>query len=313
MVTQIQIFDEITNETVKAIYDKTKDLAKGSEVELIIASYGGSLLDTVAIIEHLRQFKTHAIIMGFACSAAAILAISCNKVSMGPDASLMIHSAWSEVADDDDPGIKRCNEVQLNIIRRRVHNINNNILKTDTWLSAQQCLALGLIDNININEWYNALSKKYAAKIKTIAAKYNGGIPMAEDLKLQEVLEEVKEEKLEAEAETAEKADEAAAEEVVEAEAENHDLLEVVEKLTEKLNALEERICALEAPVEVVEESKEEEIAAEAENEEQERINAIYKNLARPQARISVGAPKASTNKVVHKVDYKAFASFLND
>lgn len=310
MVTQIQIFDEITNETVKAIYDKTKDLAKGSEVELIIASYGGSLLDTVAIIEHLRQFKTHAIIMGFACSAAAILAISCNKVSMGSEASLMIHSAWSEVADDDDPGIKRCNEVQLNIIRRRVHNINNNILKSDTWLSAQQCLALGLIDNINNNEWYNALSKKYAAKIQTIAAKFKGGNPMAEELKVQEVLEEIMEEKMEAEAEAAE---EAKVEEVVEAEAENHDLLEVVEKLTEKLNALEERICALEAPVEVVEESKEEEIAAEAENEEQERINAIYKNLARPQARISVGAPKASTNKVVHKVDYKAFASFLND
>lgn len=310
MVTQIQIFDEITNETVKAIYDKTKDLAKGSEVELIIASYGGSLLDTVAIIEHLRQFKTHAIIMGFACSAAAILAISCNKVSMGSEASLMIHSAWSEVADDDDPGIKRCNEVQLNIIRRRVHNINNNILKTDTWLSAQQCLALGLIDNINNNEWYNALSKKYAAKIQTIAAKFKGGIPMAENLEVKEVLEEIMEEKMEAEAEAAE---EAKVEEVVEAEAENHDLLEVVEKLTEKLNALEERICALEAPVEVVEESKEEEIAAEAENEEQERINAIYKNLARPQARISVGAPKASTNKVVHKVDYKAFASFLND
>lgn len=312
MVAQIQIFDEITNETVKAIYDKTKDLAKGSEVELIIASYGGSLLDTVAIIEHLRQFKTHAIIMGFACSAAAILAISCNKVSMGPDASLMIHSAWCEAADDDDPGIKRCNEVQLNIIRRRVHNINNNILKTDTWLSAQQCLALGLIDNININDSrYNALSKKYAAKIKIISAKIEGGYPMAENLKVEEVLEEIKEEKMEAEAEAAEVLEEK--EEVVEAEAENHDLLEVVEKLTEKLNALEERICALEAPVEVVEESKEEEIAAEAENEEQERINAIYKNLARPQARISVGAPKASTNKVVHKVDYKAFASFLND
>ena len=91
---------------------------------------------------------------------------------------------------------------------------------------------------------------------------------------------------------------------------EKHDIIEVIEKLTEEVNALKARVNALETPADDV---KEEEIQAECNDPEQERINNIYRSIVAPQARVAIGSPKASCEKVVHKVNYKAFKSFIND
>lgn len=117
-----------------------------------------------------------------------------------------------------------------------------------------------------------------------------------EEEKINEVVEEVKEEVAEPEM------------------PENHDLIEVIEKLSEELNALKARVMALEEVKE--EEVKEEKIEAACGDEDadadKERINNIYKNIVAPQARVAIGTPKAAAAKVVHKVDYKAFKSFID-
>ena len=115
------------------------------------------------------------------------------------------------------------------------------------------------------------------------------------DEKVNEVIEEVKEEVKE--------------EQPVEPE-ENHELIEVIEKLTEEVNALKARVVALE---EVKEEVKEEEVQAECGDPEQERINNIFKSIVSPQARVAIGSPKAECVKVIHKVDYNNFKSFINE
>ena len=294
----IEIFGNISGDTFSDILHATRDLPDGARVELQIASYGGELLPTISIIETLKRFRTHANIVGFACSAAAILALSCEECSMSENASMLLHSAWSNIADSDDPGIKRCNELQLQIIKNRCPEFDERLIETETWLSAEDCLKLHLADNIyvtdNIN--YKALCNKFVAKLQSVL--FNKEIKMEEE-KINEVIEEVKEDAAEASAE--------------ESTPENHDLLEVVEKLTEELNALKARVVALEEP-EVKEEVKEEEkVEAECGDPEQDRINNIYKNIVAPQARVAIGAPKAATPKVVHTVDYKAFKSFIND
>ena len=294
----IEIFGDISGDTFSDIVHATRDLPDGAHVELQIASYGGELLPTISIIETLKRFHTHANIVGFACSAAAILALSCEECSMSENASMLLHSAWSDIADSDDPGIKRCNELQLQIIKNRCPEFDERLIETDTWLSAEDCLKLHLADNIyttdNIN--YKALCNKFVAKLQSVL--FNKEMNMEEE-KINEVIEEVKEDAAEAPAE--------------ESTPENHDLLEVVEKLTEELNALKARVLALEEP-EVKEEVKEEEkVEAECGDPEQDRINNIYKNIVAPQARVAIGAPKAATPKVVHTVDYKAFKSFIND
>ena len=93
----------------------------------------------------------------------------------------------------------------------------------------------------------------------------------------------------------------------------DHDLIDVIEKLTEEVNALKARVVALE---EVKEEKVEEKVEAEAtcgDDPNKERINNIYRNIMMPQACVSIGAPKAAAQKRVNKVDYKAFKNFIND
>ena len=146
--TVIYILDEITSETLRDVICATEGLPDGADVELRIASYGGQLLDTISITEILKRFHTHATIIGFGLSAAAILAISCEECSMSENASMLLHSAWSECTDSSDPGIQRCNDLQLQIIKKRCPDFDPELLKKDTWLSAEECLKMHLINSI---------------------------------------------------------------------------------------------------------------------------------------------------------------------
>ena len=146
----IDIFDDISSETLKEVVHSTENIPDGSDVDIRIASYGGELLPAISIIETLKRFHTHANIIGFACSAAAILAISCEDVTMSENASMLLHSAWSDDADSNDPGIQRCNELQLQIIKSRCPDFDSELLKKDTWLSADQCLEMHLIKNFQL-------------------------------------------------------------------------------------------------------------------------------------------------------------------
>ena len=300
-VKTFEIFDMISAETFKDIYQKTLDLPDGTNVNLVIGSYGGELLPTISIIETLKRFHTRADIRGFACSAAAILAISCDECVMSENASMLLHSAWSELAKSNDPGIKRCNELQLSIIKNRCPEFDPKDIQKDTWLSAEECLKLNLVDNIYNTDSidYLATCKRYAAKLSNI---YNITKPTSnkennmEDIKVNEIVEDVKEEVAEQNMPV-----------------DDHDLIDVIEKLTEEVNALKARVVALE---EVKEEKVEEKVEAEAtcgDDATKERINNIYKNIMMPQACVSIGAPKAAAQKRVNKVDYKAFKNFIND
>ena len=299
----IEVFDDITGATFKNILHSTAELPDGADVELLISSYGGEILYTISIIEALKRFHTHANVIGFACSAAAILAISCDECSMSESSSMLLHSAWNDDNDPDDPGIKRCNDLQLSIISKRCPDFNPKDIQCDTWLSAEECLKMNLADNIYITDAidYAALCKSYAAKLSN---KYNTNYKEAimPEEKINEVIEEVKEEVNE---EPIEESPEMA---------EDHDLIEVIEKLSEELNALKARVMALEEikeDKEVKEEIKEE-VEASCEDPEKERINNLYRSVVAPQARIAIGTPKAAAQKVVQKVDYSTFKAFIN-
>ena len=296
-----EIFDMISAETFKDIYQKTLDLPDGANVNLVIGSYGGELLPTISIIETLKRFHTRADIRGFACSAAAILAISCDECVMSENASMLLHSAWSELAKSNDPGIKRCNEVQLSIIRNRCPDFETKNITKENWLSAEECLKLNLVDNIYITDSFDyvAVCKRYAAQLSNIYNLTTTSVldkeNNMEENKIKEIVEDVKEEVAEQNMP-----------------ADDHDLIDVIEKLTEEVNALKARVVALE---EVKEEPVEEKVEAEAtcgDDPNKERINNIYKNIMMPQACVSIGAPKAAVQKRVNKVDYKAFKDFIN-
>ena len=324
-MVSINIFEDITPYTLSKVSSILESVKDGDNLELNIASYGGELLPTISIIDLIKSknLKTTANIVGFAASAAAILALSCDVVTMSSLGSLMIHSAWSEMSDSDDPGIKRCNQVQLQIINKRCKAISDKTLKQDNWYNANECLKLGLIDNIQDN---SAIINAFYAKLKSEV------LPM--DEKVQEVVENIKElvESGDVSPETAsdvveelhedvkvgadKSAETPVAEEpVVEEPAkDDHDLLEVIEKLTEEVMNLKARVLALEdagTKETVDEEVKAESNCGESEDDKiKNRINNIYNSITMPQA-VVANAPKAKN--VVQKVDYKTYKAFINE
>ena len=321
-MVSINIFEDITPYTLSKVSNLLESVKDGDDLELNIASYGGELLPAISIIDLIqsKHLKTTANIVGFAASAAAILALSCDVVTMSSLGSLMIHSAWSEseLADSNDPGIKRCNQVQLQIINKRCKAINDKTLKQDHWYSAYDCLELGLIDKIQND---STIINAFYAKLKSEV------LPM--DEKVQEVVENIKElvESGDVSPETASDVVEELHEDVrvetpvaeepaVEEEKPNdHDLLEVIEKLTEEVMNLKARVLALE-DVGTKETVSDEEVKAESSCGESEddkiknRINNIYNSITMPQAVIA-NAPKAKN--VVQKVDYKTYKAFINE
>ena len=318
-MVSINIFEDITPYTLSKVSGILENVKDGDDLELNIASYGGQILPTISIIDLIKSkdLKTTANIVGFAASAAAILALSCDVVTMSSLGSLMIHSAWSEMSDSDDPGIKRCNQVQLQIINKRCKAISDKTLKQDNWYNANECLKLGLIDKIQDN---STIINAFYAKLKSEV------LPM--DEKVQEVVENIKElvESGNVSPETASDvveelhedvrvetpvAEEPTVEEPVK---DDHDLLEVIEKLTEEVMNLKARVLALEdvkVDETVVEEPKAETGCSESEDEKvKARINNIYNSITMPQA-VVANAPKAKN--VVQKVDYKTYKAFINE
>lgn len=325
-MVSINIFEDITPYTLSKVSNILESVKDGDDLELNIASYGGELLPAISIIDLIqsKDLKTTANIVGFAASAAAILALSCDVVTMSSLGSLMIHSAWSEMSDSDDPGIRRCNQVQLQIINKRCKAINDKTLKQDHWYSAYDCLELGLIDKIqNDSTIINAFYAKVRSEV----------LPM--DEKVQEVVENIKElvESGDVSPETASDVVEELHEDVKvaapvaeepsgdsekmpteEEKPNDHDLLEVIEKLTEEVMNLKARVLALEdvGTKDVVEEEVKAEVGCNESDDEKikNRINNIYNSITMPQAVIA-NAPKAKN--VVQKVDYKTYKAFINE
>lgn len=318
-MVSINIFEDITPYTLSKVSSILESVKDDDDLELNIASYGGELLPAISIIDLIqsKHLKTTANIVGFAASAAAILALSCDVVTMSSLGSLMIHSAWSEMSDSDDPGIRRCNQVQLQIINKRCKAINDKTLKQDHWYSAYDCLELGLIDKIQND---STIINAFYAKLKSEV------LPM--DEKVQEVVENIKElvESGDVSPETASDVVEELHEDVkvtetpvaeeapVEEKPNDHDLLEVIEKLTEEVMNLKARVLALEDvdTKEMVDEEPKAEVGCnESEDEKiKNRINNIYNSITMPQAVIA-NAPKAKN--VVQKVDYKTYKAFINE
>ena len=326
-MVSINIFEDITPYTLSKVSNILESIKDGDDLELNIASYGGELLPAISIIDLIqsKHLNTTANIVGFAASAAAILALSCDVVTMSSLGSLMIHSAWSELHEDDDPGIKRCNQVQLQIINKRCKAIDDKTLKQDHWYNAYDCLELGLIDKIqNDSTIINAFYAKVRSEV----------LPM--DEKVQEVVENIKElvESGDVSPETASDVVEELHEDVnvetpvaeelsgdsekmpsEEPVKDDHDLLEVIEKLTEEVMNLKARVLALE-DVGTKETVSDEEVKAEVGCNESEddkiknRINNIYNSITMPQA-VVANAPKAKN--VVQKVDYKTYKAFINE
>ncbi|RZA03021.1 MAG: Clp protease ClpP [Sphingobacteriaceae bacterium] len=135
------------------------EAAAGQDVEVHISSAGGSAFDAIAIYDLLKKYpgKVTTYIDALAASAASIVAMGGQNIVMSKYALLMIHKPMVGSGGNSDELLR---DVQmLNVVQSRLAQIYmdktglspvniNSLINAVTWLTAEQALDLGFIDEI---------------------------------------------------------------------------------------------------------------------------------------------------------------------
>lgn len=135
------------------------EAAAGQDVEVHISSVGGSAFDALAIYDMLKQYEGNVMtcIDALAASAASIVAMAGDVVSMSKYALLMIHKPAvisGGNADELQSDVEMLNIVQGRLVAIYMDKTKldeetiNSLVNATTWLSAEQALDLGFIDQI---------------------------------------------------------------------------------------------------------------------------------------------------------------------
>jgi len=142
--------------TELAKYPNTK------QINLYINSYGGSVFEGTAIYNQLKRHPANVIVHidGFACSVASIIAMAGDKIIMPSNAMMMIHNAWVMTLGNSKELRKAADDLDVLMEGNRQAYISKagdklseetlmQMLEDETWLTAKQCLEIGLCDEIS--------------------------------------------------------------------------------------------------------------------------------------------------------------------
>ena len=161
--TTITIYDVIGEDfwtgegvTVKRIDAALRSIGE-RDVTVAINSPGGDMFEGIAIFNRLREHpgKITVKVVGYAASAASIIAMAGDRVEIGQAAFLMIHNAWvfalgnrhelREVADWLEPFDK----AMVGVYSARTGMDDEKIeglLDNETWMGAEDAIEMGFAD-----------------------------------------------------------------------------------------------------------------------------------------------------------------------
>ena len=302
------LINDIDESEARLMFAWINGLPEQSNAEIEILSHGGLCFAGTGIAQKIIEAQSREIVFtakvyGIVASAASDIALACNRIAMAMGSQLMIHSAWNEFLDPNDPGIQRANEAQLALIHRKLPNYTAEDLKQDRWLNAEEAVKLGVCDEyINMSD--------VMATLRKVAARYTlGGLDMKKTEK--KVSAEVEAVKAEAPCmENEEKKDE-------ETKAMDDDAMtiDVLEQMAQRLEKIEERLAVLEGEGK----KADDEGADMGENGDQiaARLNSLYARLSGGKAdekpvvattgKISKQAKIEASFERSKKIDLKSF------
>ena len=264
------LINDIDESEARTMFAWINRLPEKANATIEILSHGGLCFAGTGIAQKIIEAQSRGItftakVYGIVASAASDIALACNRIEMALGAQLMIHSAWNEFLDPNDPGIQRANEAQLALIHRKLPDYTAEDLKQDRWFNAEQAVEAGLCAGIIKQDDVNATLKKVAAKYNI-----NGGIDMAITKKAQAEVEAVK---AEAPCNEEEKKNE-------ETKALDDDIMtiDVMERIVQRLDEIEKRLEVLEGEGK----KADDEGADMGENGDQiaARLNQLYARLS---------------------------------
>jgi ATP-dependent Clp endopeptidase proteolytic subunit ClpP len=182
----IDILGEISESvnSYNSVRSKIND-AKGKEINLVISSGGGSVTEGMGIADLIANYpnETTATGIGLVASIATVVLLSADKVKMTENAFLMIHRPWSYTmgnADELEATAELLDKMEAKLLdiytasvykrkgkQKDLENKITQMMAAETWMTAQEALEFGFIDeivkvgekNIDLLPLQNSLSK----------------------------------------------------------------------------------------------------------------------------------------------------------
>lgn len=140
--------------TAKGVKEEIDRAGNYSSVLIRINSPGGDAFEGIAIYNLLRAQKKpiEVCVDGIAASAASIIAMAGDVITMGPNAMMMIHNAWAVCmgeAADMRKMADALDKISVSIAQTYVTKTGKTLeevvalMDAETWMTAQECLELG--------------------------------------------------------------------------------------------------------------------------------------------------------------------------
>ena len=267
-VSDIYLFNDIGTFgiTAQSFIDEIKQY-EDRELNIHINSLGGEVFEGMAIysIIQRRTSKTTVYIEGIAASIASVIALAADEVIMSENSLLMIHNAWGGTQGEAKDMRKQAeilekitNEIAEVYVKKTKIPYNEivEMMDEETWLTAEEAVALGFVDSISepikvaakydVSKYKNITNKK-VEQILSLTKKRE--IKMTEELKtwfnskVEEIIAKVKDSK---DVETAESV------EVEVTLADNEEIMNKFSDLDGKVSSLNNSIAELEGEKETL-------------------------------------------------------------
>ena len=159
-VAELYIYGDVESDSTNCwtgeALEKSPELA---QINIYINSYGGSVFEGTAIYNQLRRHPAHKTVYvdGFACSIASVIAMAGDEVVMPKNTLMMIHNMWMGAVGNAAELRKAADDLDtINAAGRGAYLAKageklteeklTELMEAETWLTAEQCIALGLAD-----------------------------------------------------------------------------------------------------------------------------------------------------------------------
>lgn len=161
-VAQISISEPIGSWdlTANRFIEQVKALGNVDEIQLDINSPGGDVFEATHIFNYLKRHNATVTVtvMGLAASAASLIAMAGDKIIMPANTMMMIHNPWTWYASGNADELREYADMldKVATAMRKTYQARTGMdeealktmLATDTWLTAEECLANGFCDEI---------------------------------------------------------------------------------------------------------------------------------------------------------------------
>jgi ATP-dependent Clp endopeptidase proteolytic subunit ClpP len=149
-------FDAVS---AKAVRRRLKENAKAKVIKLRIHSDGGDIFDAQAIYSDLQAHgaRVEAEITGLAASAATLVAMAADHITIAEGAWFMIHNPWGGTmgeAEDLEAWaqvLRKATSTFADVYAARSGQSKDKVLElmaAETWMTAKEAKALGFVDEV---------------------------------------------------------------------------------------------------------------------------------------------------------------------